>query len=47
MDDLAVRSTYRTQAVIVGEELGEFWIYFGFVVALMFDDLSRNDFVCL
>ena len=24
MDDLAVRSTHRTQAVIVGEELGEF-----------------------
>ena len=47
MDDLAMRSTHRTQAVTVGEELGEFWINLGFVVSLMFDDLSRNDLVCL
>ena len=42
-----MRSTHRTQAVIVSEELGEFGINLGLVVPLMFDDLSRNDFVCL
>ena len=47
MDDLAVRSTHRAQAVTVGEKLGEFWINLGLVVAFMFDDLSRNDLVCL
>ena len=39
MDDLAMRSTHRTQAVTVGEELCEFRINLGLVVALMFDDL--------
>ena len=47
MDDLAMRSAHRTQAVTVGEELREFWINLGLVVSLMFDDLSRNDLVCL
>ena len=47
MDDLAMRSTHRTQAVIVGEEFREFWLYRGFVVSLMFHDLLRNDLVCL
>ena len=47
MDDLAVRSTHRAQTVTVGEKFCEFGINLGLVVAFMFDDLSRNDFVCL
>ena len=47
MDNLAVRSTHCTQAVIVGEEFCEFGIHFRLIFALMFDDLPRNDLVCL
>ena len=46
MDDLAVRSTHRAQAVIVGEKFGEFRIDLGLVLAFMFDNPSRND-LCL
>ena len=47
MDDLAVRSTHRAQAVIVGEKFGEIRIDLGLVIAFMFDNLARNDLVCL
>ena len=47
MDDLAVRPAHCTQAVIVGEESWRVRIDLGLVVSLMFDDLSRDDFVCL
>ncbi len=47
MDNLAMRSTHRTQAVIVGEELREFWINLGLIVLFVFDDLSGDDLVCL
>ena len=47
MDYLAVCSAHCTQAVAVGEKLGETRIHLGLVIAFMFDDLSRNDLVCL
>ena len=47
MDNLPVGSAHCAQAVIVSEKLCEFRIDLGLILAFMFDDLSRNDCVCL
>jgi len=47
MDDLAMGPTHSPQPVIIGQEFCKFGINLCLVIPLVFDDLSRNDFVCL
>ena len=47
MDYLTVRAAHCSQAMTVREKLGETGIHRTLVIALMFDDLSRDDLVRL